>query len=83
MTKPKETMNEKMAVLRTSPNCCGADEGDNGALKTDHPAYEGVDQDQQGELTPVLFQTEADDGVRCGSTSDRISREPAEELHRR
>ena len=60
MTTPKETMNEKMAVFRTSPNLLRADERDDGALEADHPAHEGVDHDEQRELPPVLLQAKPD-----------------------
>ena len=48
--------------VQHQPELLGADQGDHGALQAYHPAHEGVDQDQQRELPPVLLQTEADDG---------------------
>ena len=53
-TTPKLTMKDDDERRRRDAEFLGADQRHDGALDADHAADEGVDQDQQRELGPVL-----------------------------
>ena len=73
LTTPKLTMKETISVVEAMPNSSDADQRHDGSLDPDHAADEGVDQDEQRELRPVLAEAEPDD-ARAGSLNAAAGR---------
>src|SRR5215210_5203905 len=77
LTIPKETMNEKIAVFSTRPNCWEPIRGT--TVQAHHPAHEGVDNHQQRELAQVLLESEPDHGsmppIHAGAPESALSQE--------
>ena len=59
-TTPKLTMKETTSVVETDAELLGADQRHDRSLDPDHAADEGVDQDEQRELPPVLLEPQSD-----------------------
>ena len=64
LTTPKLTMKETTSVVEAMPNSSDADQRHDRSFDPDHAADEGVDQDEQRELPPVLLEPEPDRRAR-------------------
>ncbi len=71
MTSPKLTMNGDDNGGRGNAELLGTDQWHDRALEADHAADKGIDQHQQGELRPVLPETESDGGHAREATGIR------------
>ena len=67
-------MNVSVAVNAVSPNSSLGEQRQDGAFLADHPADEGVDGDEQGELGEVLAQPESQAGAGAGGAGGGVHR---------